>query len=359
MEDYDVIVVGGGPAGATAARRVASGGARVLLLEKAAPGRDKPCGGGLTARAWRALDVDVRDVVRSVVTHADVRHGRARRAVIPLAADTLHMVLRCELDRLLLEAAASASAVIRTSEAAIGLDVDGARAVVRSERGSYRGSFLLIATGSEGRLREAAGLRAPKVEMVPAIEIESAATISIDPRTVILDYAIPRGYAWAFPKGDLWNVGVVSADPSVGQLLRTLLADFVDNIGMRFHSRDALSAVKGRRIPMWTGSSRLTSGRAALIGDAAGLADPFFGEGITAALITGRGAADAALGALGSGDAHLNGYERRMRRELHPHLRRMHMVARPSYAHPRAVVRILERSEMMRRAARQLAFAQA
>ncbi|HEX6492436.1 MAG TPA: FAD-dependent oxidoreductase, partial [Candidatus Dormibacteraeota bacterium] len=60
---HDAVVVGAGPAGALASLHLAREGRRVVVLEKARAGRDKPCGGGLTVRAWRDLEVPIDDLV--------------------------------------------------------------------------------------------------------------------------------------------------------------------------------------------------------------------------------------------------------------------------------------------------------
>src|SRR3954463_16540852 len=79
MERFDVLVVGGGPAGSTPAYRLADAGASVLLVDKATFPRDKPCGGGLTMRAVRELPVSVEPVVEHVVDRMAfrLRYGRS------------------------------------------------------------------------------------------------------------------------------------------------------------------------------------------------------------------------------------------------------------------------------------------
>src|SRR5256885_9333560 len=113
MADFDVAIIGGGPAGSTAAYRLATAGARVLLVDKATFPRDKACGGGVTGRAARLLPFSIDPVVEDVVDRVECRlHYRSRferRARAPLA----YMTQRTRLDRFLLERAAEAGADVR------------------------------------------------------------------------------------------------------------------------------------------------------------------------------------------------------------------------------------------------------
>src|SRR4051812_49798657 len=110
MESYDVAIVGGGPAGATAAYRLASAGASVLVLDKATFPRDKPCGGGVTGRAARQLPFSITPVVEDVVDRMECglryRSHVVRRARAPIA----YMTQRRRLDHFLLQKAAEAGA---------------------------------------------------------------------------------------------------------------------------------------------------------------------------------------------------------------------------------------------------------
>src|SRR5713226_852965 len=113
MEHFDVLVVGGGPAGSTAAYRLARAGASVLLVDKATFPRDKPCGGGVTGRAARLLPFSIDPVVEDTVDrlecrlHYGPRFERAARA--PLA----YMTQRKRLDQFLLQQAAEVGAAVR------------------------------------------------------------------------------------------------------------------------------------------------------------------------------------------------------------------------------------------------------
>ncbi len=106
-------MIGAGPAGSTAAYRLATAGARVLLLDKATFPRDKPCGGGVTGRAARLLPFSIEPVVEDVVERLEcgLRYRRrfTRRARAPLA----YMTQRRRLDHFLLQKAAEAGVEVR------------------------------------------------------------------------------------------------------------------------------------------------------------------------------------------------------------------------------------------------------
>src|SRR5436305_1100578 len=97
MQTYDAIVVGAGPAGAAAAYDLARAGVRVALLEKERMPRSKPCGGGLTAKAYRNFPFDITPLVRSRCGRVEVRRGR-RRFRVEAGADDIWMVCRPEFD---------------------------------------------------------------------------------------------------------------------------------------------------------------------------------------------------------------------------------------------------------------------
>src|SRR4051812_12548272 len=105
MKRYDVLVVGGGPAGSTTAWRLADAGASVLLVDKARFPRDKPCGGGVTARAARACPVDVSPVVEEEVDVVELRFRYDDTVVRTSARPVIRMTQRRRLDKFLLDAA--------------------------------------------------------------------------------------------------------------------------------------------------------------------------------------------------------------------------------------------------------------
>src|SRR4051794_32879636 len=154
MESYDVAIVGGGPAGATAAYRLASAGASVLVLDKATFPRDKPCGGGVTGRAARLLPFSIEPVVEDVVDRIECRlHYRSRferRARAPLA----YMTQRKRLDHFLLERAAEVGADVRDGVKVT--EVRDGAIVADGEEISAR--IVVCADGCNGRAARELGL---------------------------------------------------------------------------------------------------------------------------------------------------------------------------------------------------------
>ncbi|HKC19228.1 MAG TPA: hypothetical protein VKE27_06300, partial [Candidatus Dormibacteraeota bacterium] len=145
-----------------------------------------------------------------------------------------------------------------------------------------------------------------------------------------------------------WNAGIVTGRTGVGPELRCRLARFLDEVGLRFATLTPERAT-GRRIPFWGGRRVLHRGRVALLGDAAGLADPFFGEGIAEALASGRLGARAAGDVIDGRRDDLSTYTASVDANMRTHLWRMRQAARLVYAAPGTTLRALSASPTARR----------
>jgi geranylgeranyl reductase family protein len=329
--DADVVVAGAGPAGSTAARLLAEAGCRVLLLDAAPLGREKPCGGGLTSRARRLLDLCVDDLVRARVDLAEVRYADRVGMRMPLGEHAVWMVRRSEFDRRLAETAQARGAEMHDREAVESVDPEpgGGLLRVRTARGVYRAGVALVATGGDTHL-------AAPSPTAPALEVEGRAVSSrLGGDAVVFDYALHNGYAWAFPKGEQWNVGVVTTDAHPGARLRRDLDTVLARWGMHFDD-DACVHACGRRIPLWHRPCAVHRGRVALLGDAAGLADPFYAEGIAGALACGRLAAHAALAVLGGDADDMSAYSHALDGAMRAHMRHARALSRLVYPRPLA-----------------------
>jgi geranylgeranyl reductase family protein len=316
VERFDAIVVGAGPAGSTAAFRLSRAGARVLLLDRERFPRDKPCGGGLTYRAVRYLPVPVDVVVEDVVERVELgfRYGKRfeRRSEGPLVL----MTQRRRLDAHLAKQAAAAGADFRDGARATALELEGGGAIVRFGGSAATAPVVIGADGANGLTARSLGLLETRRH---GVALEGNVPYGTDEARfrgrALLDLGtVPGGYAWAFPKSDHVNVGVGGWERE-GPRLREHLERACAGYGLR---REGLRDLRGYRLPMRGPGERPVRGRALAVGDAAGLVDPFSGDGIYEALLSARLAAEAALDVLAGSAPDLEPYADRLARELDP-----------------------------------------
>jgi len=316
VERFEVIVVGAGPAGSTAAYRLARSGAKVLLLDRARFPRDKPCGGGLTERAVVQLPVSVDAVVEEVVDRFELGFRYGTRFVRGGERPLILMTQRRRLDAHLVAEAAAAGADFRDGLRATALELDGDGGTVRFGGGAAAAPVVIGADGVNGLTARALGFgsRRHGVALEGNLSYVHAREDGWRGRAVVELGTVPGGYAWVFPKGDHLNVGV-GGWRSEGPRLREHLERACSAYGLA-HAR--LESVRGFRLPMRRPGETPVRGRALLVGDAAGLVDPLSGDGIYEALLSSRFAADAVLDLLAGRQTNLEPYRARLERELAP-----------------------------------------
>jgi len=315
VERFDAIVVGAGPAGSTAAVRLARDGARVLLLDRARFPRDKPCGGGLTYRAVRQLPVSVMPVVEDTVDRFELGFQYGSRFERGGQGPLVLMTQRRRLDAHLAEEAARAGAEFRDGVRATALDLGEDSVTVRLEGGSAASAPVVIgADGVNGMAARAVGLGPDRFGVALEGNVAYAHTRENRwrGRAVVDLGVVPGGYAWVFSKGDHVNVGVGGWE-SEGPRLRGHLQRACAEYGL---PSQRLESLRGYRLPMRSAGARAQRGRVLLVGDAAGLVDPLSGDGMYEAFVSSRIAAETSLELLEGRIASLDEYGPRLEAAL-------------------------------------------
>ncbi|MBS0170457.1 MAG: geranylgeranyl reductase family protein [Nitrospira sp.] len=349
---YDVVVVGLGPAGATAAAVLSRGGLAVLGLERDTHPRYKVCGGGLSARIEQLLDPGFRSVVEQTITGVQFVHRGRDPLVIHASEPIAYMVMRDRFDHYLVQQAIEAGADIRTDAGVDEISQDSSGVEVVTGHGRFRAQLVIGADGANSLVARhlfpnRSQYRAPALESEVQIrdgrDFPGAGTILVDVG------AARHGYGWIFPKRDCLSVGVGEFRRKATSL-RATFDRFVQE-GANLRGWDVPRPL-GHPIPAYSepegwdaknGHSLFVRGRAALIGDAGHLVDPLFGEGIYYAVRSGQMVARAILEEKRIGAESLLAYEAALEREILPDFRVTGRIARVVYTFPRLAFTLLRR----------------
>jgi geranylgeranyl reductase family protein len=366
-----VLVVGAGPAGATAARTLARAGVTVRLLDRSKFPRNKPCGGGVSLRVLKRfpyLAAELSRIATHTVSRLYLEGPGGESTVIESDGPAALMIRRVEFDALLVDLAREAGAeligdvdIVRVSTIASGV-------VLESRDGrTFEAPVVIAADGVHSVIARRLGLNsgwpASRVALDMMEETPREQLRDIDPSTLWVSYGHPpslagdrqqasrqahEGYAYVFPKRDHVNVGIGyvldhyrnAIDESPYELQR----GFVDHL----RRRGVMEGESVRRnftpfiIPVGGPLRRPGKGRVLLAGDAGGFVNGFTAEGIYYAMVSGDLAARTITSTPARARAKLaRRYQRAVQREIGAELRDSVLIQRYLFADRRRIADVI------------------
>lgn len=339
MNQFDVLIVGAGPAGSFAAERLARAGVRVALFDGRPPGEPKACGGGVTSKALKAWP-HLLDAVGRTIDELDMYSPSGKHLHLKLE-EPFAVYSRIAFDTFLLERARAAGAVVFPNKVSgrgiTPLRADaralldhiatapssntGSRWMVRTQSGGeFLANYLVAADGANSAIAKKLAGPLPPAEMEVAFGYRVPLPETGEAATVVAFLPNWVGYAWAFPRIDHVSFGIATTQDAFDhESLDALLWDFmvsyyeVAQVGnlrpmklwkgkkdksqinsLRHRAERYAARIPGLSPRTWETRKACGDGWA-LLGDAAGFADPVTGEGIYYALRSAELFADAYL----------------------------------------------------------------
>ena len=299
--DYDVIIVGGGPGGSTAARFCAKAGLKTLLIEKERLPRYKPCGGCLSTKTVHLLGFDLSPVIENTIYGAKFTYCSKDPFFIESKDPIAFLVMRDRFDQLLVNRALEDGAAILEGEKVTRVEEKGDGVEVELGDGKRLHCRYLI--GADG----AGSMVARSLSLPPqrndgngiAIESEIPFDSSIhfpqkELQFINLDFGgVPNGYGWVFPKKEWLSIGVGGMFRETKKMNpRRYFNSFLK--GLDYIPEGKTGKVTGHPLPsFYDEKQKVSQGRILLVGDAAHLIDPLQGEGIYYAIRSGMLAGEA------------------------------------------------------------------
>jgi geranylgeranyl reductase family protein len=345
---YDVIIIGGGPSGASAGRRAGKLGLKTLLLEKEKFPRYKPCGGALSEHAISYLDFELpQNIIEWEITGANIffkdqfvkAHKDYRMSVL---------ISRDKFDNFMLEKAKETGIHVHTGERVLDCREMDDCVEVDTEINTYQAKFAIVAEGAHGLVKTCVRPIDTKekygvcvVTEIPAEESEIEERLG---NSLELYFGVASGgYGWVFPHKTYYSVGIGGVTKDF-QHPKEAMLNFLRENGFngeyKFH---------GHKIPAGGHKRKIAGSRVLLSGDAAGFVDAFSGEGLAYAIISGQFAAKAIAGIClyGGNLKDLRKYESLCQTEFGTHLKYSLIFSKIMHRFPDRTLRIMTSNEKM------------
>lgn len=285
----DVVIVGGGPSGTAAAYELLENGFSVLILDKYQFPRKKACAGGITPKGMKLYQFDISSMIHRTCYRLKLTAPNGHSFDIHSEEPLCYMTQRNELDHFSLNRVLEKGARFEVIQKITRIQEQSSKIVIETENNQYQCRYLIGADGSNSKVRQFIANKGFQYRR-PALEADVRVK-NPEHYPMSFDFSVhKKGYFWIFPKEKHINVGLYSFDINNKPKLSDLKAAVGSKIG-----NFELEAVKG--YPIHTAQFSFVTGtdRILLAGDAAGLAEPVFGEGIYFALKSGQAAAETII----------------------------------------------------------------
>ena len=310
---YDVVVIGAGPAGSTAAKFLAEKKVNVLLIDKSEFPRDKPCGGGLPTRVLKRFPY-IEPLIDSI-SYGSRTYSSSRMYKFDFIRDKplLFNVIRKEFDYGLINLAVKAGATFIGGKTVVDVSIKQNKAFVLLADGQLIETQMIIGCdGTHSIVSEKTNLCTKMQSLCVALVQEQP----MIPKELDMYYTKKRlihlfikaqgiaGYAWVFPKKNCINVGIGEFQSALPKFKsNTSLKDIYEQFIVVLKEMKLLPKnfiienLKGATLPIFP-LQRTYSDRLVLCGDAAGFINPITGEGIYYAMVSGHLASQVILDGL-------------------------------------------------------------
>ncbi len=340
---YDLIVIGGGPAGACASQCAAALGLKVLLFEKDKFPRYKPCGGALSEQALSYIGGIPDNLVENEIYGVRVKYKNETVEVLKNQR-VATLTSRDLFDNYLLESAKVAGAEVRI-ERVTHFSEEEDYIKVTTKQGESLARFLIIAEGAHGNLKYKIRSRDNNMQRGTCLVTEVPFTghkAKLSKEMLEIEFGITHmGYGWVFPHKDFYSVGIGGIS---SQLKKNAKKKFNDYLASNELSSGS-SAPKGHLIPFGGLKRKLTGKRTLLCGDAGGFVDTLMGEGIAYAIRSGQIAAEH-IGDMVENNykADMKFYEKACRKEFNDNLKYSFILSKCIHSYPDLFLRIFTRN---------------
>lgn len=346
---YNVVIIGAGPAGATAGYWLAERGLDILILEKEKLPRDKVCAGLVSAKTTELLDFDISPVVEQIIYNTKFSFQLGEEFTKHSQTPVGYTVRRNKFDYFLAMKAKKAGASIVDGEEVKKLVVSRNKVEVLTANHTFTGAVVIGADG-------ACGIAARSVGSMKRTEIRATieAKVSVPEQemsrdrnsTIQMDFGVVTGgYGWIFPKRGHLSVGAV-VSPQFVKELKPYLKNLLSSLGLESSS---VERIESHPLPTRNSEDPIQKGRVLLLGDSAGLADPLWGEGIYYAIKSAQLAAPIVEKYLRNGEVNPQLYQDLVNSQIAPVFANSRTLASFYSCFPRICFDLLKRRKNGRR----------